>query len=51
MKTDQEDEFLEKLDEMCDGLQELIDEFEPKQETKELIERAITALQKAQGSL
>jgi hypothetical protein len=51
MKIDDQDEFLEKLDEMCDGLQALIDEYEPKKETQELIERAITALNKAQGSL
>jgi hypothetical protein len=51
MKADQEDEFIEKLDEMVQGLEELIDEFEPKAETKELIEQAIQKLNKAQGSL
>jgi hypothetical protein len=51
MTKDQETEFLAKLDEMVDGLQELVSEYEPKKETEKQIEQAIAKLNKAQGSL
>jgi hypothetical protein len=51
MTKNDEDEFIDKLDEMCDGLNDLITEYEPKKEAQELVEEAIRKLRKAQGSL